>query len=282
MDTVGKQVRKHWYGMLIACLCCLLIGTGLSLIIGRSQTEYWIVFGGNGDPGNGNGDGFARGDFVRGGWIDNGHIFQVTWQADILANTRLETNAAMAAGHAAYDAHCRLNRCIIAGFSLGNTPAIQLASEVGLPTGQLYNFGGPQPSTGVFHNPFVRYPGVMFWTDTVGGLDQNQVPPAGSQAFYDTHDPFANGAPQCAGPGWFGIFPQGHYIISRGQANEHVWLGPDGVVMHEANYVPQPGVPVSGSDPMPWWSLCPINFQPVQIPTIPPGMPPVPGVPVGG
>jgi hypothetical protein len=216
MNAVGKQVRQHWYGMLVACLCCLLIGTGLAVIVGRSQTEY--------------------------------------------------------------DAHCKIYHCIIAGFSLGNAPAIQLASETG---GSLYMFGAPQPSTGIFHNPYVHNPLVIFWTDYVGGLDQNQVAPNGAQAFYDTHDPYANAGPQCGGPGWFGINSNGHYIISRAQASEHVWTGPDGVFMHEANYVAQPGVPVSGSDPRPWWSFCPPE-QLTQLPTVPAGMPPVPGVPTTG
>jgi hypothetical protein len=188
----------------------------------------------------------------------------------------------MAAGHAAFDEHCHVNHCIIAGFSLGNSPAIQLASEVGV-SSDLYMFGAPQPSTGVFHNPWVHNPLVQFWTDWVGGLDQNQVAPGGSSAFFDTRDPYANGGPQCGGPGWFGINIQGHYIISRGQADEHVWTGPDGVIMHEASYVAPPGVPLSGSDPSPIWAFCPPQAQSLtQLPMVPSGMPQVPGVPAGG
>jgi hypothetical protein len=279
--TAAQEWRKHWYGMLVACLCCLLVGTGLALIVGRTLPTYWIVFGGNTDPGDGHGGGAARGQFVAGGWTDNDHIFQVTWGADITKDTTAEANAAMAAGHAAFNEHCSgANSCVIAGFSLGNAPAIQLASETGTTT-NLYMFGAPQPSTGIFHNPYVHTPFVQFWTDEVGGLSQNRPVPRGSSAFYDTRDPYANGGPQCGGPGWFAITLDGHYIINKGQSEQHVWTGPDGVIMHEANYVAQPGVPVSGSDPEPFWSFCPPNMQPPQIPFVPDNMPPVPGVPTG-
>lgn len=282
MTRVGKQVRAHWYGALVACLCCLLVGTGLSLIIGRSQTEYWIVFGGNTDPGDGQGGGLARGQFVGGGWTDNEHIYQVPWGADIAKDTTAEANAAMAAGHAAYDKNCRIYHCIVAGFSLGNAPAIQLATELGLST-DLYMFGAPQPSSGIYHNPFVTSPFIQFWTDDVGGLNQDRPVPAGAQAFYDTRDPYANGGPQCGGPGWFAITLDGHYIVSRAQADgSHIWTGPDGVLMHEVNYVAQPGIPLSGSDPPPFWSLCPPSLQPPKIPTVPPGTPQLPGIPTGG
>lgn len=288
MDTVGKQVRKHWYGMLVACLCCALVGAGLAMINGRTQSTFWIVFGGNTDPGDGNGGGLARGQFVNGGWVDNDHIFQVTWQADISQGTQRETDAAMAAGHAAYNEHCSVSRCILAGFSLGNDPAIELASQVGLPADQLYMFGAPQPSTGIWHNPYENNPFISPWISTFGGIDTKRTVPAGSQAFYDTRDPYANGGPQCGGPGLFLLTLDGHYIISKQAADEsHIWTGPDGVVMHEVGYQAAPnGLPRSGSDESQPWDFCPPKI-PSQIPMEPgmPGVPTqlaVPGVPTGG
>lgn len=280
--TMVDWVKQRWYGTtILMCVFCLLIGTGLAMVIGRTApAEYWIIWGGNGDPGNGQGGGFARDQMVAGGWVSYENSFQVTWQADIGQNTRNEAQAAMPSGHDAVNRFCANRRCVVAGFSLGNAPAIQLASETG---NVAYMFGAPQPSTGIFHNPWVHNPLVQFWTDFVGGLDQNQFAPAGSQAFYHTADPYANGGPQCGGPGWFGIDANKHYIISRWESNgSHIWTGPDGVLMHEVGYVPQPGVPSSGSDPAPFWSLCPPSLQPPEIPTIPPGTPPMPGVPTGG
>lgn len=287
MDTVGKQVRQHWYGMLVACLVCILIGSGLALIYGRAQTDYWIVFGGNTDPGDGNGGGSARGGFVNGGWVDNDHIFQVTWQADIGQGTQRETDAAMPAGKAAYASHCGKAQyhCIIAGFSLGNDPAIQLHQQLGLAPDQLKMFGAPQPSSGIWHNPYPDNPFVEPFISTFGGIDTNRSVPAGSSAYYNTRDPYANGGPSCGGPGLFLLSLDGHYIISAEEAaGSHIWTGPDGVIMHEVGYQPAPnGLPRSGSDPTQPWDFCPPKF-PDHIPMAPgdPGVPAqlqVPGFP---
>jgi hypothetical protein len=264
-----EAFKRNWLVTVLAMVFCLCLGTGLALVIGRTQEAYWIVFGGNTDPGDGDGGGMARDQFVAGGWVDSDHIYQVQWKADISQGATLETNAAMPAAHSAFEAHCHSNRCIIAGFSLGNSPALQLSAEVGQPPSQTYLFGAPQPSTGVFHHYAPDNPFVNPFLQAMGGLNTQRPVSAGMQAFY------ANAAPQCTGPGLFALSVNpGHRIITTNEAERHVWTGTDGVVMHEADYQGPQSVPLSGSDPSPLWAGCPISGwqnQPGEIP------PPVPG-----
>lgn len=272
VDWIRQRTRAQ---MVLAFFCCIMIGAGLAIIVGRTQVTYWIVFGGNTDPGDGNGGGQARGQFVGGGWVSDSNIFQVTWQANIGADTTTETNDAMTNGHKAFEAHCRVNRCIIAGFSLGNSPALQLAKEVGQPPSQTYLFGAPQPSTGVFHNFAPDSPFVNPFLQAMGGLNMMRPVYPGMQAFYDTHDPYANAAPQCSGPGLFALSVNpGHRIISQDEAQQHIWTGTDGVIMHEANYVAPPGLPRSGSDRSQLFDGCPASGwenQPGEVPAPVPG-----------
>lgn len=275
-------VRRNWLVSLLACLFCLMIGLATAIIIGRTQAEYWIIFGGNTDPGDGQGGGMARDQMIAGGWTSEGASYQVHWAAAIEQGTKRITDEAMAAGHTAFDEHCGNRRCIIAGFSLGNAPALQLSAEVGLPPDQTYLFGAPQPSTGAFHNPSADNPLVEPWVATMGGLATDRPVAAGMQAFYNSRDPYANAAPQCNGPGLFSLNVQaGHYIISREESTQHVWTGPDGVVMHEAGYVAPPGLPRSGSDPAQAFDGCPPGgyFSHNDTPAEPGPVPFVPGQP---
>lgn len=276
--ATADWVKRRWYGTTIAaCVICLLIGTGLAMVIGRTQPgPYWLIY-----CGNTQGQGECAPDFVNGGWVAEGRFTAIQWTADISQGTARETNDAMAAGHAAYNQHCGGGNCIIAGFSLGNGPALQLAAEVGLAPENTYLFGAPQPSTGVFHNAYPDNPLVEGWFDTFSALATDRPVAAGAQAFYNTRDPYANAAPQCAGPGLFALGLDGHYVISRAEADQHVWTGPDGVVMHEAGYVPAPGLPSSGSDPSPLWAGCPPGgyYSPSVTPVGPGPVPFVPGSP---
>lgn len=277
-----ESVKKHWYVVtLMACLCCLAIGTGLALIIGRTlpQAPYFIVFGGNQDPGDGNGGGLARQQMIDGGWTDDAHSFQVTWNAHIESGTKTDTSTAMPAGHDAYNQHCKSgNRCVIAGFSLGTMPALRLAAEVGLKPADNYIFGGPQPSTGIWHDQYTDNPFVEPGLQEFGQFDTNQFVPAGTQVFYDTRDPYDNAAPQCTIP--YALSLEGHYVISKAQADgSHVWTGTDGAVMHEANYVGQPNLPLSGSDPSPVWAGCELNDWHKTPSNTFGGAPSIPGIP---
>lgn len=261
MDTVGTQVRRHWYGMLVACLCCLMIGTGLALIVGRTQPQlFWIIYGGNTDPGDGNGGGLARDQMIAGGWTDAAHSYQVQWKADISSGTNSEVNDAVANGQVSVKAHCgggSGNSCIYAGFSLGTMPALGLSKQTGHSADLTYLFGGPQPSPGIWHNQYQDNPLVQPWVQTFGQLDPNQLAAPGTHNYFDTRDPYNNAAPQCSGPGLYALSLDGHRIITRAEADgSHQWTGTDGVLEFEANYVAPPGLPASGSDPSQIWAGC--------------------------
>lgn len=280
------KIVKHWGKIVSMAMVAVLIGVGGQMILGRTAPQvFWIVFGGNQDPGDGNGGGLARQQFIDGGWVNGDNIFQVTWQADISQGTIRETDAAMVNGHAAYNQYCGGGgrRCILAGFSLGNSPALQLAAEVGLSPSDTKLFGAPQPSTGAWHNQYPDNPFVEPWIKTVGQLNSDRSVPAGVEAYYDTRDPYANLAPQCSGPGLFAVSLDGHRIIRKDEADQHVWTGPDGVIMHEVNYVAPPGLPLSGSDPSPIWAGCELNnwFNTPNSPgpQVNPNNPGLPGMP---
>lgn len=250
VDWVKARTRSQ---MLLAFFFCFLLGAGLALIIGRTAPlPYWIIY-----CGNTQGGGECEPDFANAGWISAGNYTVVQWQAAIEQGTGRETDAAMPAGHAAYDAHCKGGReCIIAGFSLGNDPAIQLSSEVGLPPRDTYIFGGPQPSTGIYHSYYLDNPIVAFWADQVGNLKLSRPTKPGMHAYFDVKDPFANIAPQCNAP--WSVNGAGHYIVNA-NSSFHVWTGPDGVVMYEVGYQPPPALPLSGADPSPPWAGCPAS-----------------------
>jgi len=246
------------------------------------DSPFWLIYGGNTDPGDGQGNGAARDQMIAGGWTSPENSYQIQWKADIGQGTATITNEAMPAGHDAFQKFCATRTCIIAGFSLGTMPALQLAAEVGLPPSLNYIFGGPEPSTGLWHQPYENNPFIEPWVQFFGNFKTNRPVPAGTQVFYDTRDPYANAAPQCGGPGLFLLTLDGHYIISRQQANEHVWTGSDGAVMHEANYQAAPfGLPRSGSDASQPWDFCPPNFPAFGVPAMngDPGVPVLPGIP---
>ncbi|UOW93101.1 hypothetical protein SEA_NOSHOW_33 [Mycobacterium phage NoShow] len=254
MTGVKNYVQCHRLAMVLVCCFCLMIGCATAIIIGRTQAQpYWIVFGGNTDPGDGNGGGLAKQQFIDAGWTTPDRIFQVTWNARIEQGTVQQSDAAQPAGMDAYNRFCGDGNCIIAGFSLGNSPALQLSDAVGHPAELTYVFGGPQPSTGVWHQQYQDNPIVQPWIQTVGRLNPDRLTRPGMKAFYDTHDPYANAAPQCSGPGLFALnINPGHRIIRRDEPQQ-VWVGPDGVEMHEAARAP---LPLSGADPSPFWAGC--------------------------
>jgi hypothetical protein len=236
---------------------CLFLGMFTAMIIGRTQTEFWIIYGGNTDPGDGQGGGLARDQMIAGGWTDAEHSYQVQWKADISQGTIQETDAAMTAGKDALNSHCGANRCVIAGFSLGTSPALQLSAETGHPADLTYIFGGPAPSTGIWHNAWVDNPWIEPAVRMFGQIAPDRFVPAGTQVFFDVRDPYANAAPQCSQP--WALTLDGHRIITRAEASQRVWTGVDGAVNHEANYVPQPALPLSGNDPSPVWAGCYLN-----------------------
>lgn len=261
MNAVQKSVRQHWYGMLVACLCCLLVGTGLALVVGRTAPQlFWIIYGGNTDSGDGNGGGQARDQMIAGGWTDAAHSYQVQWKADIGSGTDTEVPEAVASGRQAVNAHCgggNGNRCVYAGFSLGTMPALGLSAATGHSADLTYLFGGPQPSPGIWHSAYQDNPGVQPWLGLFGKLDPNQVVAPGTHNYFDTRDPYNNAAPQCTGPGLFALSLDGHRIITRGEADaSHQWTGADGVLEFESNYAGPQGLPASGSDPSLPWAGC--------------------------
>jgi hypothetical protein len=259
------------------------VGLSTVLIVGRTAPAepYWLVWGGNTDPGDPADDsGGALNQLIAGGWTTDDNATQVKWAAAIEQGTARITTESMTTAHAAYDEHCRGGRrCILAGFSLGNSPALQLASEVGHPAELTYLFGAPQPAPGVFHNAYLDNPAVEPWFVTMSGLSTDRVAPAGVQNFYDGRDPYANSAPQCAGPGLYTLTLDGHRIISKADADaSRVWTGPDGVVNHE---VPGPPPIASGADPASPLALCPPGgwYSPTDTRANPGPAPGVPGQP---
>ncbi|AZS12583.1 hypothetical protein HWB99_gp047 [Mycobacterium phage DrLupo] len=252
-------VKSHKIVSLLTAVLLIAVGCMAGMVIhdARSEPVQWIVFGGNTDPGDGQGGGQAKDQLVATGWVAPENVFQVQWRADIGSGTTQATADAMPAGHDAYNRLCQ-NGCIIAGFSLGTMPAIQLRAETGHPPDNLYIFGGPEQSTGLWHQQYQDNPFVQPWVQHVGKLDPNQLPPAGTHAWYHLRDPYANAAPQCSGPGLYALTLAEHRIVSRDEAN-HVWTGPDGVVNHEAGYTGPIGLPASGSDPSQPWAGCLFN-----------------------
>lgn len=275
----------NWAAAIVAAILVFGIGcvAGYQAKDSFGDTPFWLIYGGNTDPGDGQGNGAARDQMIAGGWTSPENSYQIQWKAAIEQGTKDITNEAMPVGHEAWEKFCSQRTCIIAGFSLGTMPALQLASEVGLPPSLNYIFGGPEPSTGLWHQPYQDNPFVEPWVQSFGDFNTNRLVPAGTQVFYDTHDPYANAAPQCGGPGLFALSVNpGHRIITRDEANEHVWTGSDGAVMHEAGYQAAPfGLPRSGSDASQPWDFCPPNFPSFQLPARngDPGVPALPGIP---
>ena len=272
----------QWAAAAIAAVLVFGIGcvAGYQAQDSFGQVPFWIIYGGNQDPGDGHGNGAARDQLVAGGWTTYDNSYQVQWTANIPSNKN-QVNEAMPAGHAAVDKFCG-HGCIIAGFSWGTAPALQLTAETGTPPANNYVFGGPQHSTGVWHNPYLDNPFVEPWFNYFGPFWTDRPIPAGTQVFFDTRDPYANAAPQCGGPGLWFLNLNGHRIVGRGEAYQHVWVGRFGEVIHEVGYQPGPwGLPRSGSDPQQPWDFCPPNFPSFQIPARngDPGVPVLPGVP---
>lgn len=253
----------QWFAAAVAAVLVFSIGciAGYQAKDSWSAPPFWIVFGGNQDPGDGNGGGNAASEFVRLGWTSAGRIYQVKYSADV-AHFEASTQAAVEPGIAAYKKFCG-NGCVIAGFSQGTDAAIELSSRVGNPAGNLYLFGGPHASTGLWHHPVVDHPLVDFWLNTFG-FSTGRVPPAGAHNYFKTRDPYNNPAPQCVGPGLYALAVSEHVVVGPDWAAK-VWTGPDGVDMHEAGYVPPPGLPFSGSDyPPVVWQGCPPGFGEVR------------------
>lgn len=253
--TPIRYVWRHRATMLAACLVCLMVGAGLALIMGRTQPGCWVVYGGNQDPGDGNGGGMARDQIVAGGWTANAQ--QVQWDANISNGTLQDIQSAVDAGRAVIAGRCGGGSVTIAGFSLGSSPALELAAQTGTSPGNVYIFGGPQPSTGIWHNPWIDNPWIEPAVRTFGGLAPDRFVPAGTHVLFDARDPYANSAPSCSQP--WALTLDGHRIISVAESRQRVWTGVDGAIYHEANY-PGPGVlPLSGNDPTPLWAGCYLN-----------------------
>lgn len=279
INRAGCAVVEHWGKIISFCLIAVMIGIGGQLVLGRTQpSPYWIIFGGNTDPNDDDGVG-AREDMIAGGWTTPGNSVQVHWAAAIEQGTARITNESMAEAHAEFDKHCKNKNCIVAGFSLGNSPALQLAAEVGLAPENTYLFGAPQPAPGVFHNAYLDNPVVEPYFVAFSALYTDRPVAAGVQNYYDGRGPYENAAPQCAGPGMYALTLQGHRVITREEANSsRVWIGPDGVVNHEI--VAGPPI-VSGADPSPIWAGCPPGgwYSPTDTRANPGPAPGAPGVP---
>lgn len=307
MSGTITWVKCHKLISVLTAMALILTGciAGMMIHDARSQGPFWIIYGGNTDKGDGQGGGGARDQLVAGGWTSYENSFQITWNADIGAGTANQTDAAMPAGHDAVNNKCR-NGCVIAGFSLGASPAIQLSDETGTPAENTFLFGAPQPSTGVWHSQFQDNPIVEPWVQQIGGLKSDRAVRAGMQNFFDIRDPYNNAAPQCQGPGLFALTLDGHRIISKGEAEgSHIWTGVDGVRMHEVGYGGPLALPASGADESQPWAGChpdgwhgwkstvnspdegtggsstDLGPAPDQIPTGPPGIPhpEIPGLP---
>lgn len=248
-------IVKHWGQIISLALVAVLIGVGGQLVLGRTQAPlFWIIYGGNTDPGNGAGDGAARQQMIAGGWTDEANSFQVTWKADIASGTNSEVNDAVASGRDAVNKFCGKRHCIYAGFSLGTMPALGLSKAENHAADDTYLFGGPQPSPGIWHNQYQDNPGVQPWVQLFGQMDPNQVVAPGTHNYFDGADPYNNAAPQCSGPGLYGLNLNGHRIITRAEAdNSRQWTGTDGVLEFE---VVAPPPVSSGADPSPFWAGC--------------------------
>lgn len=245
---------KHWGKIISLVLIAVLVGVGGQMIIGRTQPgEFWIIFGGNQDPGDGNGNGLARDQMIAGGWTTRESSFQVQWGARAQRSIQ-DSDEAMVNGQAAIKQRCKNQRCIVAGFSIGTQPALQVSSQMSISPGNTYLFGGPQPSTGIWHNAWVDNPWIEPALQLFGQFAPDQFVAAGTHSLFDVRDPYANSAPSCSQP--WGLLLDGHRIISRAESQQRVWTGVDGVVNHEANYVPPPQLPLSGNDPSPEWAGC--------------------------
>lgn len=283
-NRVKCWLRARWYGATVLAMAfCLLLGMMTAMIIGRTQTgEFWLIYGGNDDPGDGQGNGAARDQLIAGGWTDAEHSYQIQWAADIGSGTAPETNAAMPAGKAALKQFCSERRCILAGFSLGSSPTLQLRMETGHPVDQTYIFGAPQPSPGIWHDQFQDNLWVEPSVEEFGQLRPDRVAPAGIHNYFDGRDPYNNAAPQCSGPGNFGLTLDGHRIITRAEADaSRHWTGPDGVLEFE---VVAPPPVLSGADPSPFWAGCEFgdwfNTPNSPGPQTNPDQPGIPGLPI--
>lgn len=277
--TLGWVKLHKVFSLIIGCVL-VLSGciAGLMIKDARSQEPFWIIYGGNQDKGDGNGGGMARDQLVAGGWTTYENSYQVTWNADIGSGTAVQTDAAMPAGRAAIDLFCG-HGCIVAGFSLGNSPALQLSEEANIAPENTYLFSAPQPSTGIWHAQFLDNPLIEPWVQQFGGLKTDRAVRPGTMVFYDIRDPYANITPQCQGPGLFVMTLAGHYIITHQQAVEsRVWTGEDGAIMHEVGYVNPTSLPASGSDPSQPWAFCAENDWHVTF-NNPGGSSPIPALP---
>lgn len=280
MANARRFAVQHWAFGVWCMVIGLCVGLAGVMVIGRTlPPPYWLVWGGNTDPNDDDGVG-AREQLIDGGWVSADNITQVRWAADISQGTARISDEAMAEAHSQYEAHCRgAQQCILAGFSLGNSPALELAAQVGHPAELTYTFGAPQPAPGVFHNAYLDNPGVEPYFVTFSGLYTDRPVAAGAQNFYGIADPYGNAAPQCAGPGLFALSLNDHRIVTKQEADEsNIWTGPDGVVNHEVGV---PGVVVSGSQPSPPWNFCPPGgwYSPTDTRANPGPAPGVPGAP---
>lgn len=283
-STSKVAAITNWVAAAVAAILVFAVGcvAGYQAQDSFGQVPFFLIYGGNTDPGDGQGGGMARDQMVAGGWTTYENSYQVPWKAAIEQGTAKITDEAMAAGHDAYNKFCGRG-CVIAGFSLGTSPALQLSAEVGLDPNNTFLFGGPQPSTGIWHQPYENNPFIEPLVAGFGGFKTDRPVPPGTQVFYDTRDPYANSAPQCGGPGLFMLALDGHRIVNRDEAyGGHIWTGSDGAIMHEVGYQPGPmGLPRSGSDEHQMWDFCPPNLPSFGVPAMngDPGVPALPGIP---
>lgn len=245
----------NWIAASVAAIMVFAIGcvAGYQAQDSFGAPPMWIAFGGNTDPGDGNGGGGFASELVRLGWTSADRVFQVQYPADV-GHMEQSTQAAMGPGADAIKKFCNQG-CIVAGFSQGTDPAVRVAAANGIQANNVYLFGGPMVSTGIWHSPAVDHPLVEFWLNTFG-FPTNTVPAAGSHFYYNSRDPYANAAPQCYGPGLYALDVGQHVVVGPDWPTKN-WVGSDGVDMHEFGYVAAPGLPLSGSDPSPLWAGCP-------------------------
>lgn len=222
------------------------------IIIGRTQVQTVLAFGGNTDYTS---QGFV--DQLNGAGRSSGFkVVPVAYNADI-SQGQASVNDGVAKGEAAWAENCS-GGCQIWGFSWGTEVALQLAAKEGVGGSGIQIYGAPQPASGIWHH-FGLVSGippwqVEFWINAFGsGLPTNTVVPPGTKAFMGSRDPYANMAPQCANPAALSSMSlDDHKIFPPG--GERIWTDRFGVEMHEWQ---TSATVASGADPSPVWQGCP-------------------------
>lgn len=288
MTKTIEWVKCRGYSALVlACVFCLLLGTGLAMIIGRTKPTTVLLFGGNGDH---CADQF-KAQLDATGRSAGYNIIRVCYNADI-AQGKASAADGVTQGRAAWDDNCG-DACQLWGFSWGTEPAAQLALTLGVPGSGVHLWGGPQHAAGIWHHwgvvsgvPPLQ---VEYWINTFGP-PTNTIPPPGTKVFFSTADPYGNAAPQCGNPAALGALQLNEHAVQP-IGGERIWTDRFGLEIHEFDVGAYPTI-ASGVDPSPAWQGCPwfdwnrseefdgSRGLPGMFPPIPPGLdqgqPPLP------